>query len=78
MRDGKVYDFVKVSKKEWKYVLEGRNIVKAKLSTPTSNDITITWIESASEGKDLLETMCKVYGMHLVKARTAVLAYYHR
>ena len=77
MPDGKVYDFVKVPGKQWKYVFAAKDIIKGKVGG-ADNKIAITWIEATVEGRELLEMMCKVYGMSLIKTKTVRFANYNR
>ena len=52
--------------------LKGK-ILRAKLSAGSAIDILIKWIAASTEGKELLEMMCKVYGMRRVKGNATLL-----
>jgi hypothetical protein len=63
--DGRSFDFVRISDKEWRYDRASKEVMKATVDGESSESgIKFTWMEvpSASE-KEMLELMCRVYAM---------------
>ena len=68
--DGKLYAMIRISSTEWKYVLDGQDIIRGKfLKIKNKKNIEIAWIDTAIEGRELLWTMCQIKGVNLIKSR---------
>lgn len=67
--EGAFYDNIKIDSREWKYIYNGKEVVKGKfVKTNSSKIIELIWMDNSIPDLELLHMMCMVYGVNLVQA----------